>query len=1613
MQARFLLPLLLGILSLTISGCGFDLSLTDLESVKKEIQQDVEITIDSDLPIANSGTVNSFPISGTCTSSVKTFNITSPLPAQSVTCTDGTWSAVVDISAAADGVVDIVTDVTMTGSFLPVSFQINKDTAPPTVTGIVLESGATLTNKSTLSYAATGTDIAQVYLTEDSTCAAGGTWKSTGSGTVSVSAGDGLKSFYAKTKDTLDNTSVCTLVDTITVDRTPPVITGLSDDAVLRASKSWAWSCTDAHSPCEYRHQITAAVAVAPVGIYSISENASYSGTGTYHISVQAKDAAGNESAPVSVQAVLDSTLPDLAIEGGAAYHTSNSVTLSLLNLGTYDEIDLSNSAACAGATTVPVAGTLPWSLTAGDGLKSVYFIYRDTVNATATTCTNVDIVIDTSIPSVVLTTAAANVFTAPNFMVTATFSENVLGFDATKVTATNATVSGVSGSGSVYTFMITPSGQGAITVQIPSSQVFDRALNMNTASNTLNKTYDSVKPTVLLSTASSNPFSTSTISVDATFSESVTGFVLADISVSNGVASAFSGSGTTYTFTITPNGQGPVSVSIAAGVAQDTAGNTNTVSPAFTRNYDNVAPTITGLSNDATWRTSKTWTWGCSETCTSRFVVDTNAVTAPSGAFGSTLTTSQMSGTGTYYLHLEVQDGAGNSSVSHFSAKLDNTLPTTPTSITDGTALNSLTTSPAIAFTSGTDAHSGIAKHQARVMKTSDNSQVATWADFVSGNAISGLSLTTNTSYYVEVRALDAVGNVSSAGVSDGWIADTTAPFISTMVTVGNASLTESPTISWSAASDGAGGSGINHYEVRIVATPSGTLMSNWATMTSGNKVTSLSLTDGATYYAAMRTIDNAGNTSAVMAMTATWTAVDYDPCADAPTPGMTCSGGAVYVGKADPYGATSTTTGPGDHYMTTPGGCSEVPSGANKAYTQSSSDLYSYSTVDFTPTCSGSTDSVTKALNNAMQSTGVTGLTFAPGTVGTTYSSTNRDAQYGSAKTALLVQANPSNQGGKSAAALYCEKMVYGGHSDWYLPNIYELHLLYVNRASLNGLGSADYWSSSPAYVYSYLFMRENMGTGNQGNDTGGYPMKIRCVRKFQVPSEIEPPTNPQLPAKNMYISLTDTPVLTWTASPYGGTSGIDHYEVRIFRVSDNVAASAWTTLASGGQLTGLTLDDGEKYYFKVRMVTVDASLSAEVTSAKSWQAYAVDPCSGNPAAGTECADGSFSIGSFAGYNYKTTPGNCVGSPASPTCNNAVDTLKNYWGTYGTKTSIISTTDGAANTTALVTTYGALTLPFSPDGAKFCENLVFGGHSDWFLPAQEELNLFWWNLSSSERTSMGVAPSGYYQSSTEYNHATQGKNNVMVHRFDDGLQNSEGKSAPQYTRCVRKEVGACAGTPADTQCAGSEWTGGAIYVGSLRWGTSSVTSGPANHYMTTPGGCGEIPGGQIVATTLSPKSDYPNGDFTPVCSGTDTLTRTWSNGLMGYNVDIAALTNYTANTGTGYGAKNIDNQFGSGNTATIAAIVDPLEGGYHAAARYCDKLVVGGFSDWYLPSRYELNLLAMNRTSIPGVAVGAYYWSSTEYDSGTVWVQVLSTGYQYNYAKTSDYRTRCVRRF
>jgi len=209
-----------------------------------------------------------------------------------------------------------------------------------------------------------------------------------------------------------------------------------------------------------------------------------------------------------------------------------------------------------------------------------------------------VELQADTTAPTVTLSSSVANAGSTSQSPVsmTATFSETVTGFTVGDITVTGGSASNFTGSGSSYTFSVTPSGQGSISVSIGSGVCQDLFGNSNTASSSYSFTYDSVQPTVSLSstTSSGSAVNSSPVLVTATFSEAVTGFVAGDVTAFNATISGFSGSGTTYSFSVTPSGQGAVSVSIGSGVCQDAAGNMNQASAPFQFTYDTIQPSVT-----------------------------------------------------------------------------------------------------------------------------------------------------------------------------------------------------------------------------------------------------------------------------------------------------------------------------------------------------------------------------------------------------------------------------------------------------------------------------------------------------------------------------------------------------------------------------------------------------------------------------------------------------------------------------------------------------------------------------------------------------------------------------------------------------------------------------------------------------------------------------------------------------------------------------------------------------------------------------------------------------------------------------------------------------------
>ena len=131
--------------------------------------------------------------------------------------------------------------------------------------------------------------------------------------------------------------------------------------------------------------------------------------------------------------------------------------------------------------------------------------------------------------------------------------------------------------------------------------------------------------------------------------------------------------------------------------------------------------------------------------------------------------------------------------------------------------------------------------------------------------------------------------------------------------------------------------------------------------------------------------------------------------------------------------------------------------------------------------------------------------------------------------------------------------------------------------------------------------------------------------------------------------------------------------------------------------------------------------------------------------------------------------------------------------WGGYGTLTTATSTTDGASNTSTIVTTLG--TNGGVPYAAKLCSDYEIDSqgnttcqpgntcYNDWFLPAGNniaysgQLHCLYTN-----KTMIGNFVDNLYWSSTD-----RATTDAWYEGFFSGTENYQDKRLPQYVRCVR----------------------------------------------------------------------------------------------------------------------------------------------------------------------------------------------------------------------------------
>ncbi|MDO7873517.1 IPT/TIG domain-containing protein, partial [Hymenobacter sp. ASUV-10] len=181
---------------------------------------------------------------------------------------------------------------------------------------------------------------------------------------------------------------------------------------------------------------------------------------------------------------------------------TITSFTPASANTGTTVTITGTNF---TGATGVTVNGTAITGVTVVNGTTITFTLPAGVSSGTiavttpgGSTSSSTPLTVDNTPPTAVVSTTAGSSTGVAPIPFTVTFSEPVTGFDPADLTIAGGSLTGgtVSGSGSTYTFNITPTGSGSVvTVQVAAGAARDAANNPNPASNTVSVTYNGPPP--------------------------------------------------------------------------------------------------------------------------------------------------------------------------------------------------------------------------------------------------------------------------------------------------------------------------------------------------------------------------------------------------------------------------------------------------------------------------------------------------------------------------------------------------------------------------------------------------------------------------------------------------------------------------------------------------------------------------------------------------------------------------------------------------------------------------------------------------------------------------------------------------------------------------------------------------------------------------------------------------------------------------------------------------------------------------------------------------------------------------------------------------------------
>ena len=215
--------------------------------------------------------------------------------------------------------------------------------------------------------------------------------------------------------------------------------------------------------------------------------------------------------------------------------------------------------------------------------------------------------------PAITITSDRSLIRSTGTALITFALSTPSTTFTAADVAVTGGSITGFAGSGASYTATFVPDGAASGTVAVAAGSFADIAGNANTAAAlTPSITIDDIAPSIAIVASRTALKAAETATLSFTLSEPSTDFTAADVLVTGGTLSAFSGSGTAYSALFTPFTNSTVSgtVTVTAGAFTDAAGN-GSVAAALTPPLaiNTVRPTVAIAASQPTLRAGQTAT--------------------------------------------------------------------------------------------------------------------------------------------------------------------------------------------------------------------------------------------------------------------------------------------------------------------------------------------------------------------------------------------------------------------------------------------------------------------------------------------------------------------------------------------------------------------------------------------------------------------------------------------------------------------------------------------------------------------------------------------------------------------------------------------------------------------------------------------------------------------------------------------------------------------------------------------------------------------------------------------------------------------------------------------